>query len=191
VDDIETLVEMALVGVRNGAKGSPGLPPDFVREIGAEDLGRLMVLARADGPPRLRRVRSTHHLAARMVALGKSDVEAGAISGYTPMRVGQLRRDPAFQELVSHYQVEHDARAGMMQERLEAIGLALTEELLERLDSAPEKFSNEELRRWAETCLDRAGAGKQVNVRVQSLSVSLVEQIKRESAERTEVKLLS
>jgi hypothetical protein len=188
--ELEQLVDMALAGTRAGAKGAPGAPPDFVREIGPEDFPGLMMAPR-EGVPLLRKVRSTHHLAARYVAQGRSNAEAAAVSGYTPARIQQLRGDPAFEELVAHYRLEHEARAGILQERLEAIGLALTEELLERLESAPEKFSNEELRRWAETCLDRAGAGKQVNVRVQSLSVSVIEQIKRESREVTEVKLLT
>lgn len=142
----------------------------------------------------LARLRSTHHLAARCLAEGRTVTQTAEISGYTPTRISQLQRDPAFSELVSEYKKEVQERWLGFQERLAALGMAITEEFQERLMDAPENISNEELRRWAETVLDRGGVGPSktanLNVKSQSATLHLIEMIKQEQNAGT-VKLLA
>lgn len=191
--DLDTLIDQAVAGLPRTRKGKV-VPPSFLRDIGEEDLPALRGASR-ELPYRrpLEKVRATHHLAARCIAEGKSNVETGFITGYTPVRISQLLKDPTFQELVAHYRKEVEGKWLNVQERLAALSMAVTEEMQERLEEVPESFSNEELRRWAETLLDRSGQGKSttVNVNTRELRVSLIEQIKREATESSQVKLLA
>lgn len=190
---LDALVSQALALPRRGRPRSAPAPT-ILREIGPEDEVELRGEREAAQQRPLEKVRHTHHLAARELALGRRVVDVAAVTGYTPQRISDLKNDPTFQELVSHYQTQHDERRLNVQERLESLGVALTEEVLERLDAAPESFSNEELRRWAETALDRAGHGPQatrtLNVNSRSVSLSLIERIKAEAADESAVKLL-
>jgi hypothetical protein len=191
--DIEELVNQAVATLPRTPKGRV-VPPSLLREISEEDLPMLRAGKREQPARRpLQKVRHTHHLAARCLAEGKSCVETSFITGYTPTRISDLQRDPTFQELIAHYRGEVDAKWLNVQERLAALSMAVTEEMQERLENLPESFSNEELRRWAETLLDRSGQGKTSTVRVESreLRISLIEQIKRESTENSSVKLLA
>jgi hypothetical protein len=191
--DIDALVDAAVASLPRTPKGRV-VPPGFLREIGEEDLPALRTGRRENAQRRpLQKVRHTHHLAARCLAEGKSVVETSFITGYTPTRISDLKSDPTFQELMAHYKGEVDAKWLNVQERLATLSMAVTEEMQERLENLPESFSNEELRRWAETLLDRSGQGKTSTVRVESreLRISLIEQIKRESTENSSVKLLA
>lgn len=185
--DIDDLIDAAVAVMPR--RGGTALPPTLVREICPEDLARLRA-GRRMGPPAMQRARTTHHLAAREVAKGQSDVQVSEIVGYTPMRIAQLRADPAFQELVAHYRITEGVGQEFVQRRLLAMGLALTEELMDRMERQPEKFSLEELRRWTETLLDRSGHGRQLKLDSRSLTVTVIDQIKREAGEQTEVRLL-
>jgi len=140
------------------------------------------------------RIRHQHHLAAKLMADGKKPGEVSLITGYSTARLAQLEKDPSFAELLTHYKDQSTEKWLNVHERLSALGVTVTEELAERLEETPEDFSNEELRKLAETLLDRGGYGpqstKNVNVKSQTLSVSLVEQIKRESQSRGNVQLI-
>lgn len=190
---LEALVSQALALPQRGRPGAKP-PPTILREIGPEDEVDLRGERDAPQVRPLERVRTTHHLAARELALGRKVVDVAAVTGYTPQRISDLKNDPTFRDLVAHYRAQHDERRLNVQERLEALGIALTEEILERLEAVPESFSNEELRRWAETALDRAGHGPQatrtLNVNSRSVSLSLIEKIKAEVGDGAEVKLL-
>jgi hypothetical protein len=72
------------------------------------------------------------------------------------------------------------------------LGTAATEEIQQRLEEEPESFTNEELRKLAETTLDRGGYGpnRSISVESRSVSVNLVEAIKAEAASRGKVKQL-
>lgn len=197
--DLDTLIDNAVAqtaALPRGRRGNPGLPPSFLREISEEDLPG--ILTNAAPPPAARpmqRLRNTHHMAARCLAEGRKVLEVSEITGYTPTRIAQLQRDPTFAELVEHYKSQVETKWLNVHERLAALGIAVTEEIMERLEEAPEKFSNEELRRWAETTLDRSGFGPSktanINVKSQSATLHLIQQIKDESQDGTRVKLLA
>lgn len=190
---LEYLIDQAVaLTPRRGRPGGPA--PTILREIGEEDAAELLV-ERRDSLQRqpLERLRTTHHLAARELAQGKPNVEVALITGYSPQRISDLLADPTFRELVAHYKSQVEAKWLNVQERLAALGLALTEELQHRLETAPEGFTNEDLRRWAETTLDRAGVGpsKNLNVKHADLTASLIEKIKREAEGGGDVRLLA
>lgn len=187
--DLDPLVDIAVAGLRS----KRGRAPTMLREIQAEDLPRLQAAPKAvlqKGP--LARVRTTHHLAAREIASGKDLVEVSYITGYTTQRLVQLKNDPAFQELLAYYGSQQEAKWLNVQERLATLGVAVVEEMQHRLETVPDKITDGELRKWAETLLDRSGHGasRTVNVNAKSMTASLIEVIKREAAEETSVRLL-
>lgn len=191
--ELDDIIDQAAGALRRGRRGVEA--PTFVREITAEDFPRILTeTAEPSGSTPIAKLRHTHHLVARCLAEGKSTFEAAAITGYTPQRVRQLAADPAFQELLAYYKDQVREKWLNVQERLASLGVAITEELQERLAEAPENFSNEELRKWAETLFDRSGFGprstRDVNVRGTGTMLHLIEQVKRESEDTAVVKLL-
>ena len=194
--DIETLIDQAVAALPRGRRGNVSTPPTLLRPIAEDDLP--MILASPAPPPAeqpIKRLRHTHHLAARCMAEGRSLVETSHITGYTPARLGQLKNDPTFQELMQHYKDLTDGQWLNVHERLAALGIAITEEIQQRLDENPESFTVEELRRWAETALDRGGFGpsktQNLNVKSQTATLHLIQQIKDEVQDGTKVKLLA
>lgn len=191
--DLDHMIDQAVSALPRGARGKgAALPPSLVRPIGRDDLP--MILASPAAPPAERpmlRIRHQHHLAAKLMAEGRKPAEVSMITGYSTARLNQLSKDPAFAELITHYKDSATEKWLNVHERLAALGVTVTEELAERLETKADDFSNEELRRLAETLLDRSGYGPQstrnVNLKSQSLTVSLVEQIKAESENRGRV----
>lgn len=113
------------------------------------------------GPPSIKSLRATHHALARALAEGRNAAEAGLLTGYSLGRISDLKQDPAFQELMVHYQTQREIVFADALARMNALGMATLEELQERLESSPEKFANRELMELAELLLvkGRTGAG--------------------------------
>jgi len=136
--DIETLIDQAVAALPRGRRGNVSTPPTLLRPIAEDDLP--MILASPAPPPAeqpIKRLRHTHHLAARCMAEGRSLVETSHITGYTPARLGQLKNDPTFQELMQHYKDLTDGQWLNVHERLAALGIAITEEIQQRLTRTP------------------------------------------------------
>lgn len=72
------------------------------RPLTREDLNGL-VAKRTEFGSNTQRLRESHHYVARLVALGQKDKAIAERTGYSANRVSQLRKSPAFQQLVSRY----------------------------------------------------------------------------------------
>lgn len=108
------------------------------------------------GVPRIKTLRYNHHLLAKAVASGKSLLECSQLTGLTGARISDLKNDPAFQELVSFYAEElHEVYVDVHQ-RMAALGTSVLEELTERFEAEPEKFSKRELMDLFTTMADRS-----------------------------------
>ena len=124
------------------AKERRGRPPkrhfslSFVREATAEDIAAVN-----DAPanllpvPATQTLRHRHHELARLLANGLSNVEAAAQTGYTPARIQQLRGDPAFEELLSHYAQLRDEEFVDAQKQLATLGRTAMGILLDKLEA--------------------------------------------------------
>lgn len=122
-----------------------------VREVTADDLVALTCAPNApklDGPPPAERMRARHHALARSIAIGSSDVQASAETGYSPAAIGRLRDSPAFQELVAYYTTQVTGKYMEAAELRLAVGVSALEELQDRLDDdeARKKLTVRELR---------------------------------------------
>lgn len=81
-------------------RGKIAKPPRIlaVRPLAREDLG---TLRETRVQPRVRAFRDTHHRLARLCAVGLRDSEILRLTGYSQQRLGTLRSDPAFQQLIA------------------------------------------------------------------------------------------
>lgn len=107
----------------------------------------------------VQRLRHTHHMVARLIAEGEKDVEVSVITGYNPAYISNLKRDPAFQQLLQYYSEQKAQAYADVHERLAALATDTVEVLQERLATAPDGFSSRELMTLAELTLDRSGYG--------------------------------
>lgn len=165
----DLLDEIAL-GIDQFAKRGPGRPRTkpplivtYLRDLTPADL---VVLDNA--PPAadsvtpyssISKIRYSHHMMARLVALGKRDAEVAAITGHAINSITRLRNyDPAFKELVAHYAAIKDEQFVDASARLAVLGTTAVEELQERLEEKPAAFTVRELKEVAEMAFDRSVA---------------------------------
>jgi len=147
------MAAMTDVMTRKGQEGEV-LHLEILRELTMGDLDN--ALGNDPGVPAIKTLRQTHHLAARLMAEGRPQVEVSAITGYSQARLSSFKGDPAFKELLEYYAIQvREAFAGI-HERLAAFGFSCLEEAQRRLEEAPDDFSLQELRKWMEATLDRS-----------------------------------
>jgi hypothetical protein len=127
-----------------------------VRELGEEDVGELWVSAGKAPVGAIKTLRYQHHLLARLVAQGKTLTEINAITGMSGTRVSVLKADPTFAELVEFYSEELKEIYCNVHERMAALGVSVMEELQERFEEEPEKFSKRELMELFALMADRS-----------------------------------
>lgn len=134
----------------------------FAREIGPEDLGLLhngIMQAPQDPKAPLASLREPHHMLARLLAEGKPVVEVSAITGYSTSRIRTLQGDPAFRELMAHYEEAVVFAEADVQAQIKHVALTAGAILQERLEVDPDSFSNKDLKELFQTGLDRIGHG--------------------------------
>jgi hypothetical protein len=110
----------------------------------------------ARGIGRIKTLRYNHHLLAKAVASGKSLLECSNLSGLSQTRISDLKNDPAFQELVSFYAEELHEVYTDVHSRMAAFGTSVLEELQDRFETEPEKFTKRELMELFTTMADRS-----------------------------------
>lgn len=126
------------------------------------------------GPPTVSRFRDPHHRLARLCALGLRDREIAERSGYSIQRLGTLKMDPAFNELVAKYRgtVDEEFRETVDDYYSMATSNMLKAErqIAERLDAADEEGETlpvNQLIAISRDAADRFGYGKkQTNLNV-------------------------
>lgn len=150
--NLESLDILASPLVKN-----PILHAEVSRELSPEDLVILETTPLKSTTPLLKRVRASHHAAARLIATGMKDVEVGAVVGYSQTRLSILKNDPAFMDLIEFYTEREDARFGVVRDRLELLGFDVVEVLHERVLDDPEEMTTKSLVDVMTAVLDRSG----------------------------------
>lgn len=137
----------------------------YLRDLNDEDIVLLQAGYTLNSQtPAIKKLRTAHHELARLLASGVRPVEASAITGYSQSRISILCNDPAFKNLLSFYNDERKDVNIEVMKRIRSVGLDAIEEIKDRLEESPEDFTNEELRKLAETALDRSGFGPKSTV---------------------------
>ena len=109
------------------------------REITLQDLHRLISAPiTVTAPPVIQKLTARHHACARLLAAGKSAIAVAALSNYTPQRIRDLQKDPAFKELVATYQSQFsEAEMGdeiRIREKARNLAEMAIDEMTERLE---------------------------------------------------------
>lgn len=138
----------------------------YERDIEPGERDRLLArsLTACDPKAPLARLRESHHVLARLMAEGKSPVEASAITGYSTDRIYTLKHDPAFTELVHHYETQIDSEKANVTQQVQSLALVAGQILHDRMLDEPESFKNKELMDIMNSGLDRSGHGPQSKV---------------------------
>lgn len=129
--------------------------------------------------PTLDTLRSSHHQLAQLLAKGTSQTEAGMITGYSGTYISILvNNDPAFKELLAHYQQERKQVFVDVLERVRLLGLEANDLLLQRLREDPDKWTNQQLMDLHKETLGKLASGSasggSQGVQIGKLEVSFV-----------------
>lgn len=138
------------------------------RPLSPEEAEAALVAKRGLGSvaPSIKNLRARHHEMAQMFARGMAPGDVGAAFGLSPSRISIMQADPTFRELVSGYAAGRVAAYGDLTKRLVALGTTAADELLDRLEEAPETFSNSDLIATLKTSADRSGFGPTSTVQI-------------------------
>jgi hypothetical protein len=129
---------------------------NVTRHLSETDIASLWEGRKDGATPKLQTLRYNHHLLAKAVASGKSLIECSNLTGLSGPRISDLKNDPAFQELVSYYAEELNEVYIDVHQRMAALGTSVLEELAERFESDPDKFTKRELMDLFTTMADRS-----------------------------------
>jgi hypothetical protein len=142
----------------------PSEPCEVVREILPSDLPLLAQELREHNwqqaaPERaLSTLRTGHQQLAQLLASGVNDLDASMITGRSVSSIRTLRVDPAFKELLAYYAEQQEQFKFDAYARLVTLGGTAMDVLQERLEDAPDRFTNNELRQIVESTMDRSAA---------------------------------
>ena len=147
-----------MLGSARGRKAAPQ-GARVVRELVPSDMDLLLAPPpKGSQAPLLTRIRTRHHHLARLLAEGESPGTCAIITGYSNSRISILQQDPAFQDLVAYYAAQAAEKFLDVHAKLAGLGTDVVEELHERLDTEPERFSVKDLLALGEFALDRSVA---------------------------------
>lgn len=137
--------------------GRRALPVSFevAREVGESDLHLVATQDVGSTPSPLQRITDRHHQLARLLASGTPESEASLICGYDPSRISNLKKSPAFQELLALYRKGAEQKWASTVERMAGVARDALEELSSRLEENPAKFTNMELAKITTELSDR------------------------------------
>lgn len=147
-----------------------------VRELTDDDVLAALDSTVVVGSTSLTSLRAHHHRVAQLICQGQKREQIALLTGYSPSYVTRLQADPAFKELLAHYAAEQGAVFVDVLERMKSAGIAAIEELQERLETEPEKWSKRDLMDFAKLMVAEPAAaagnkptanGHGVNINVQ------------------------
>jgi len=112
---------------------------EVVRALTAEDIESGFLTPAP--PPTLQSIKSSHHSLAKLLAAGRTAIEASRITGYSPQYISRLRNDPAFAELLLHYSEVEELASSDFLGTMREVGLDMLNELRERIEKDPGALS--------------------------------------------------
>jgi hypothetical protein len=118
---------------------------NVTRHLNEADIAELWNHQRDNTGPKIKTLRYNHHVLAKAVAAGKSGIECANLTGMAANYISILKNDPAFQELVSFYADEMNELYVDVHQRMATLGTSILEELTDRFEADPDKFTKREL----------------------------------------------
>ncbi len=147
--------------------GRPAVECEFeiIGEITSADIVKLETVKPREST--IGKLRERHHGLARIIASGIPDVTASEMTGYTLERIGMLKRDPTFVELVEFYSANKEANFRRdLRDRMEGVAVNAADELAERIENNPELIKTPTLIDIVKNFADRTGYGPQTTTNV-------------------------
>lgn len=154
----------------------------YERDLTEADL-QALALPRGNVPRTLVRIHASHHSLARCLATGMKPLQASLVTGYSPGRISQLQRDPAFIALVADYAREAKSTFADLAERMASVSLDALEILHEKMQEAPEAMTVPVLLDIIKAFADRTGYGPNQSLNVKFDTSDLIDRPPRESFE--------
>ena len=149
IGDKQVGLGLEVIDARGRSRNTAALVEvQVLRELGEADIPRLITPGRVTPPGQQRSIqqlRYAHHRLAELLASGVAPIDAALITGYSVQRVRDLQAsDPAFRELIVHYQASRELKFVDVMDRMRSLGLATLEELQDQMLERPETFTNRE-----------------------------------------------
>lgn len=175
-------------------KGKIAKPPQIleVSELTREDIAKLRNPRDNSAYTRIGKIRDSHHMVARLLAMGLSDREIAAATGYSVTRIGTLKVAPAIQDLKAGYAREITERTfEMFDPYLELVALnrnraeRMIADRLEDIEEEGGKISLRDLMAISRDAADRTGLGKHTSST--NVNVEFGTSLERAIAESTKV----
>jgi DNA-binding CsgD family transcriptional regulator len=164
------------------AQRKPNSP--YVKSVRAMTKADIESLREPSARERIKNLRDSHHIMARLIVSGLSLAEIAEETGYSITRVSVLRNSPAMKELCDRYRGDdHETWKARRDERYEAILAAGTKawrQIVDALDE-PEPLPVTTLLKIADSSSDRVGYHRKTtkeNINV-NFAARLEEAIKR------------
>lgn len=110
-----------------------------------------------EDPSDLKKIRERHHSVARMIAGGLSQRMVAQLCGYTESYLSILLNNPAMQELIELYRIQHGSAQQIAIEKLRTVGMKALEALDKDLDA--NLLTKQEKLSLAKLGLDRGELG--------------------------------
>lgn len=147
LETVDGLVEELRLGSARGGRRRAEEPVSIatVRSLTEEDLPVIQNPPALASLPSIPQIKHQHHQIAGLLAQGIPNAEISLITGYSTSYISILKNAPDMKELVSYYQKMAEEKLEVKTvdaiARLRGIGIASMEELQNRLNDAPEKFT--------------------------------------------------
>lgn len=112
-------------------------------------------------------IRYHHHQIARLLAQGRKPADIAIATGYSAGYISNLKNhDPAFRQLIAHYEATLDAVMASAGEQLRALGEEAIAILKDRLISNPDDFPRSQLMELIELAFGKSGGAKAGGIEV-------------------------
>lgn len=146
------------LGLRTTGRATKGISAEFEREL---DMGDVAALLGEKGvaAPQIVQLRERHHALARLIAEGRRPGEAAILCRYSQSRMSILLSDPAFRELVAHYQGLVNEEFVDFQAKLSELALDAALIMQSRMEDAPDDLSDALVLQIIQVGADRTGHG--------------------------------
>jgi hypothetical protein len=157
------------LGLRTTGRASKAVTAEIERELGLDDVASLLEEKGVEAP-QIKEFRERHHALARLIAEGKKPGEAAILQRYSQSRMSVLLSDPAFRELVAHYQEIVNEQFVDFQKKLSELALDAAMILQSRMEDKPDELSDALVLQIVQVGADRTGHGpsqkSEMNVKI-------------------------
>lgn len=163
------------LGLRTTGRASKATSAEFERDLDMSDVESLLEEKGVQAQT-IHVLRERHHALARHIAEGMKPGEAAILCRYSQSRMSILLGDPAFCELIAHYQTIVNEQFVDFQQKLADLALDAANIMQSRMEDDPDKLSDALVLQIIQVGADRTGHGPSQKTEV-NIKVGLAERL--------------